>query len=68
MVREHAQEPERIIFETGPFSVWFYHLLQAERFPAISVDERRAKVTLDMAASRTDANDKRLGASGRRRL
>ncbi|GGC16250.1 hypothetical protein GCM10011494_38930 [Novosphingobium endophyticum] len=43
MVRKHAREPERVIFETGPLSVWFYHALQAEGLPAICVDARHAK-------------------------
>lgn len=30
MVRKHAREPERVIFETGPLSVWFFDALQAE--------------------------------------
>lgn len=57
MIRKHAQKPERVIFETGPLSVWFYHDLQAEGLPAICVDARHAKAALDMAANKTDAND-----------
>lgn len=38
-------------------SVWFYHALQAEGLPAICVDARHAKVALDIAANKTDAND-----------
>jgi transposase len=57
MVRRHAQEPVRVIFETGPLSVWFYHALQTEGLPAICVDARHAKAALDMAANKTDAND-----------
>jgi transposase len=57
MVRRHAQEPVRVIFETGPLSVWFYHALQAEGLPAICVDARHAKAALNMAANKTDAND-----------
>ena len=48
---------KRVIFETGPLSVWFYHALSAEGFPAICIDARHAKAALDMAANKTDAND-----------
>lgn len=34
MVRKHAREPERVIFKTGPLSLWFYHALQTERLTA----------------------------------
>jgi len=57
MIRKHAQDPERVIFETGPLSIWFYHALQTEGLPAICVDARHAKAALDMAANKTDAND-----------
>ena len=57
MVRKHAADPERVLFETGPLSVWFYHALQAEGLPAICVDARHAKAALDIAANKTDAND-----------
>lgn len=57
MVRKHAREPERVIFETGPLSVWFYHALRPEGLRAICVDARHAKAALDMAANKTDAND-----------
>lgn len=57
MIRKHAAYPERVIFETGPLSVWLYHALQAEELPAICVDARHAKAALDMAANKTDAND-----------
>ena len=46
-----------VIFETGPLSVWFYHAVCAEGLPAICIDARQAKVALDMAANKTDAND-----------
>src|SRR3712207_5477250 len=31
VLRKRAPEPKRVVFETGPLSVWFYHALQAER-------------------------------------
>jgi transposase len=48
---------ERIVFETGPLSVWFYHALTAEGLPVICIDARHAKAALDMASNKTDAND-----------
>jgi transposase len=48
---------KRVVFETGPLSVWFYHALSAEGLPAICIDARHAKAALDMAANKTDAND-----------
>ena len=27
MIRKHAPQAERVVFETGPLSVWFYHAL-----------------------------------------
>ena len=57
MLRKHAPSAKRVIFETGPLSVWFYHALCAEGLPAICIDARHAKAALDMAANKTDAND-----------
>jgi transposase len=57
LLRKHAPSAKRVIFETGPLSVWFYHALCAEGLPAICVDARHAKAALDMAANKTDAND-----------
>lgn len=57
MIRKRAPEARRVVFETGPLSVWFYHALTAEGMPAICIDARHAKAALDMAANKTDAND-----------
>lgn len=57
IVRNRAPETKRIVFETGPLSVWFYHALRAEGLPAICIDARHAKAALNMAANKTDAND-----------
>lgn len=57
LVRMRASNAERVVFETGPLSVWFYHALRAQGLPAICVDARHAKAALDMAANKTDAND-----------
>lgn len=57
VIRKRAPFAERVVFETGPLSVWFYHALTAEGVPAICIDARHAKAALDMAANKTDAND-----------
>jgi transposase len=57
VIRKRAPNSERIVFETGPLSVWFYHALIMEGLPAICVDARHAKAALDMAPNKTDAND-----------
>lgn len=57
LIRKRAPAAKRVVFETGPLSVWFYHALGAERVPAICIDARHAKAALDMAANKTDAND-----------
>jgi transposase len=50
LIRKHAPTAKRIVFETGPLSVWFYHALKAEGLPTICIDARHAKAALDMAA------------------
>jgi transposase len=57
LIRKRAPMAKRVVFETGPLSVWFYHALTEEGFPAICIDARHAKAALDMAANKTDAND-----------
>ncbi|TIL64223.1 IS110 family transposase [Mesorhizobium sp.] len=57
LVRKRAPAAKRVVFETGPLSVWFYHALRAEGLPAICIDARHANAALDMAANKTDAND-----------
>ena len=57
LLRKHAPSAARIVFETGPLSVWFYHALRTEGLPAICIDARHAKSALDMAPNKTDAND-----------
>lgn len=57
LLRRHAPAATKVVFETGPLSVWFYHALTAEGLPAICIDARHAKAALDMAANKTDAND-----------
>lgn len=57
MIRKRTPHAKRVVFETGPLSVWFYHALTAEGVPAICIDARHAKAHLDLAPNKTDAND-----------
>ena len=57
LIRKRAPAARRVVFETGPLSVWFYHALSAKGVPAICIDARHAKAALDMAPNKTDAND-----------
>lgn len=57
VIRKRAPNARRVVFGTGPLSVWFFHALIAEGLPAICIDARHAKAALDMAANKTDAND-----------
>ena len=57
VIRKRAPNAKRVVFETGPLSVWFYHALSAEGLPAICIDARHAKAALDMSPNKTDAND-----------
>ena len=57
LIQKRAPCAEKVVFETGPLSTWFYHALNAAGVPAICIDARHAKAALDMAANKTDAND-----------
>jgi transposase len=57
VIRTHAPSVRRVVFETGPLSVWFFHALTAQGVPAICIDARHAKAALDMAPNKTDVND-----------
>jgi len=57
LIRKRAPAVKRVVFETGPLSVWFYHAFRAEGVPATCIDARHAKAALDMAPNKTDAND-----------
>ena len=37
VIRKRAPYAKRVVFETGPLSVWFYHTLIAEGLPAICI-------------------------------
>jgi len=43
VIHRRAPMAKRVVFETGPLSVWFYHALSAEGLPAICIDARHAK-------------------------
>ena len=57
VIRKRAPNVNRVVFETGPLSTWYYHELTAAGLPAICIDARQAKKGLDMARNKTDAND-----------
>jgi len=46
-IRKRAMNAERVVFETGPLSTWFYHALTLEGLPAICIDARHAKAVLE---------------------
>jgi hypothetical protein len=37
VIRRRAPDAARVVFETGPLSVWFFHALTAEGLPAMAV-------------------------------
>ena len=46
IVRKHAPHAERVVFETGPLSTWFYHALTAAGVPAVCIEARHAQKIL----------------------
>lgn len=56
-VRRPAAAIERVVFETGPLSIWHYHGFQNSGLPAICIDARHAARALDLAPNKKDAND-----------
>ncbi len=53
LIRKHAPNAERVVFETGPLSVWFFHALSAEGLPAICIEATHTKANrLDGSAIR----------------
>ncbi len=62
-VRKRAPAAKRIMFETGPLSVWFYHSLRSGGLPAVCIDSRHAKAALDMGEQDGRERCRRFGAS-----
>src|ERR671917_1883656 len=52
LIRKRAPSVKRVVFETGPLSIWFYHALLAEGLPAICIDARHAKAPSTWQRSR----------------
>ena len=53
----HAPEVERVVFETGPLSVFLYHELVARAVPAICICARHAKGVLSTRVNKSDPHD-----------
>jgi len=57
LIRKHAPDAKRVVFETSSLSTWFYHALVAEGIPAICIEARHAHKILKESLNKTDAND-----------
>ncbi|WP_168859438.1 IS110 family transposase, partial [Bradyrhizobium brasilense] len=57
LLRRHAGNAERIVFETGSLSNWLWHQLRALDFPVICLDARHANAALSMRINKSDEND-----------
>lgn len=57
LLRRHAGNAERIVFETGSLSNWLWHQLRALGFPVICLDARHANAALSMRINKSDQND-----------
>ena len=57
MIRKKAPRAQRVVFETGPLSTWFYHALTSEGLPAVCIEARHAQKVLNETLNKTDAND-----------
>lgn len=57
LLRRHADNAERIVFETGSLSNWLWHQLKALGFPVICLDARHAHAALSMRINKSDQND-----------
>lgn len=57
IIRKQAPQVQRVVFETGPLSTWFYHALTAKGVPAICIEARHAQKILNESLNKTDAND-----------
>ncbi|WP_335622039.1 IS110 family transposase [Bradyrhizobium icense] len=57
LLRRHAGNAERIVFETGSLSNWLRHQLRALGFPVICLDARHANAALSMRINKSDQTD-----------
>ncbi|WP_346658116.1 IS110 family transposase [Bradyrhizobium sp. 154] len=57
LLRRHAGNAERIVFETGALSNWLWHQLRSLGFPVICLDARHAHAALSMRINKSDQND-----------
>ncbi|MFB9262200.1 hypothetical protein ACFFWD_03260 [Bradyrhizobium erythrophlei] len=57
LLRRHAGNAERIVFETGSLSNWLWHQLRALAFPVICLDACHANAALSMRFNKSDQND-----------
>ncbi|MBB4428276.1 transposase [Bradyrhizobium sp. CIR48] len=57
LLRRHAGNAERIVFETGSLSNWLWHQLKALGFPVLCLDARHAHAALSMRINKSDQND-----------
>jgi transposase len=57
IIHKRAPQVQRVVFETGPLSTWFYHALKAKGVPAICIEARHAQKILNETLNKTDAND-----------
>jgi len=52
VIRKRAPNVKRVVFETGPLSVWVYYALALRGLPLICIDAGHAKAALDMARNK----------------
>lgn len=57
VIRRHAPQAERVVFESGPLATWFYHALTSAGIPAICIEARHAHKILNETLNKTDVND-----------
>lgn len=57
LLRQHAGNAERTVFETGSLSNWLWHQLRALGFPVICLAARHAHAALSMRINKSDQND-----------
>ncbi|MBT0781452.1 hypothetical protein KF941_18895 [Paracoccus sp. pheM1] len=43
IICKQAPQAKCVVFETGPLSTWFYHVLSLEGVPAVCIEARHAQ-------------------------